>query len=194
MYRRILTASSFLLILLALTGAHAARAKTKHYEKDGLSFDYPDNWVIQERSDDKKQLINLSISTSFLQINVYAHREPVDSPEKVEDAKTRLVNGFITQLTNEMKQQGMNPARTDGTSTIGTTAGDVAHVKEAGADGGGADVHYAVVNNRMVMFSAFGPDTDLQKYGAQLDAIRASIAIAPTLGLTPVPTGTPAKP
>lgn len=191
MYRRILSASSFLLILLALTGVHAARAKNKHYEKDGLSFDYPDNWTIQEVNDDKRQVVNVSLSSSYLQVSVYAHREPVDTPEKIELAKTGLVTAYINQRTDQMKQMGMNPTRTDGAGTIGTTAADVAHVKETGPDGGGADIYYTVINQRMVLFSAFGPDTDLKRYSSQLDVIRNSIAIAaPAVA----PASTPAKP
>jgi hypothetical protein len=78
-----------------------------------------------------------------------------------------------------MKQMGMTPTRTDGTTTIGTAAGDVANVNGSlDGDQGGAGIYSAILNNRMVVFSTFGSAADVKRLTAQLDALRASIAIA----------------
>jgi hypothetical protein len=44
-------------LLLIVMGATAQDPNVKHYDKDGLSFDYPANWQISDQSTSQMQLL-----------------------------------------------------------------------------------------------------------------------------------------
>lgn len=185
-----------ILVLIVATSMGVSAQSTKHYDKDGLSFDYPSNWTMQDSSDSKKQYIVFAPPNSDSQITVFAHRELIETAEDAAQAKTGLVDAYITQQTKQMRQMGMTPTRTDGTATMGGSPAEVAHVRGSldGAEGE-AGVYWVTLNKRVVIVSTFGPDQDLKRLAAALEALRKSIAIAaPATPILTAPESKPAKP
>jgi hypothetical protein len=173
-------------LFILLAGGMCAQAqapKITHFDKDGLAFDYPAGWTMQDKSDSKRQIINFTLMDADLQISIYVHRELIDTPDKVQQARTKLVEPYIEQETQQMKLMGMAPVRTNGASTIGGATADVAHLR-ASLDGsaGETGVYWNTLNGRLVIFSNKGPDDDLKRLVSQLDALRNSISIAPAAG------------
>jgi hypothetical protein len=182
-------------VLVAAVVCVAGQGDTKRYEKDGLSFSYPSAWVIQDGSNSAAVIINLVPPASDLQVQVSMRRESFDTPEKVVEGKEKVVDTTIKSYDSMMRKMDMIPTRTDGTSTIGGAAAEVAHLRGS-LDGteGEAGIHWATINNRIVTVVTFGPDKDLKKLTAALDALRASIttpASVATPAQTPVPSPSP---
>ena len=75
-----------LALFLAFT-AIAQTGNTKHFTKDGLSFDYPDGWTITDESNSDAQQLTLNRSDSSAMIKFFVLRGKVNTPEKLAQAK-----------------------------------------------------------------------------------------------------------
>ena len=69
-------------LILAVT-AVAQTGNTKHFTKDGLSFDYPEGWTITDESNSDAQQLTLNRSDSAAMIKFFVHRGKVNTSEKV---------------------------------------------------------------------------------------------------------------
>ncbi len=51
-------------LLLMVMGATAQDPNVKHYDKDGLSFDYPANWHFSDQSTAQMQFIEIEFASA----------------------------------------------------------------------------------------------------------------------------------
>src|SRR2546423_1272224 len=91
----------FLILFCGLTVLAQPADKLVHYDKEGLSFDYPDGWTLTENSNSDAQVLTLGHNGSDAQIRVFAHRGRVDTAEKMALARTKLVDPYI-KATNDV--------------------------------------------------------------------------------------------
>jgi hypothetical protein len=182
---------SLVLIALFAVGA-AAQGTTKHFEKAGFSFDYPSSWTLTEGSKPQALDISLKPAGSELQINLYVREEVFHTPESMEDAKSKVVESHIAGNVKQLQAYGLKPDRTEGTSTLGGQPAQLTNIKaDLDGDKGGNEVHWAFLNERLIIFTTFGSDADVKKLSAQLTALRNSMAIA---GPAAAPATTTPKP
>src|ERR1051325_3699327 len=104
-------------LLLIAMGATAQDPNVKHYDKDGLSFDYPANWQFSDQSTPQMQYVQMA-RDGYAEIRIRTPREWLKSPEKEAAAKklfqTQYVDGFAAQI----QQAGMTPKRSTGATQI----------------------------------------------------------------------------
>src|SRR5436309_2441930 len=101
----------------------AALAQTpgnfKQFNKDGLAFDYPNNWTLNDNSNSNAQLLILARDGSDAQIRVFAYRILVDTPEKLAQARTKLVDPYLSETEKLFVQMGAKPTRTPASIQVG---------------------------------------------------------------------------
>jgi len=80
--RSIILPLAFVLITIS---AVAQDANVKHFDKDGLSFDYPANWQLTDKSTGQMQFLELMAGD--VTIRVRSPRESLKTPDKEAHAK-----------------------------------------------------------------------------------------------------------
>ena len=114
--------------LLLVTSVQPQTPDTKHFDKDGLSFDYPAKWQMSDQSTQQMQFIELT--QGDVVIRVRSAREWLKTPEKEAHAKliqddTR-VSDFAGRLERQPARKKRSPVTANsrpGTTPTGPVAG-----------------------------------------------------------------------
>ena len=175
-------------LLLIVIAATAQDPNVKHYDKDGLSFDYPANWQFSDQSTPQMQYIQMA-RDGYAEIRIRTPREWLKTPEKEAAAKklfqTQYVDGFASQIQNA----GLSPKRSTGTTQIAgaDAAGDKVRAVMDG-EPGGMDSYFNIVEDRLVQMSIIGSEKEIAKSAAVWDMIRNSLKLTPAPKPSPTPT------
>jgi len=153
-------------------------ADAKQFTQDGLSFSYPSAWAFNDTSNTDAQQMTFGRTDSDAQITVFVFRTPLTTPEKLAEAKRVLVDKYIASTTKSFEQAGARPESAPSTTEIGTVKSDGVKIR-ASLDGvpGVAEIHSAVVGQRLVVLTLLGPDKALVKATPAWDMIRTSIKV-----------------
>ena len=171
-----LTRTLQLFALLVLTSAIAA-AQDKNFTKDGLSFDYPPGWTLADDSNSDAQQLTLARANSDVQIRVFVHKGKI-TPEKFPDAKKSFIDPYVLNTGKQFLQMGAKPEQSPATSEIGGVKADGVKISAVlGGDPGAANIYWALVGQRVVVLTQFGPDKELKQHAAVWDLVRNSLKI-----------------
>ena len=180
---------------LLLSGAFAQTPSNgQHFAKDGLSFDYPAGWSLDEsKSSSQMQYLMLG-RAGYAAIYVRSPRALVDSPEKETQAKHLIQDGFVDAWAKNFSDNGAKAERSNVPTEI---AGGVAECTRLSASLGGepgrVDICWRLVEKRMVQLAIVGSTRDVIKTGPAWDVIRNSLKIEPPPQPTPTPQPSPTK-
>ena len=99
-----------LVLILALSSplvsAQSASSEMKPFEKDGLSFSYPSDWTLTDKSNAQAQHLILSQSRSSVLIMVIAYRELMPSREQFQIALDNVTNPYIDSIARNFAASG----------------------------------------------------------------------------------------
>ena len=178
--------------LLFVAGA-LGQPNLKHFEKDGLSFDYSASWQISDQSSGQMQYIQV-VRDGFAEIRIRAPREWLSTPEKEAAAKKLIQDQYVDSFVSQVEQAGMHPKRSVATSQISGADAEGARVR-AVMDGepGGMDSYFRIVSARFVQMSIIGSEKEIAKSTPAWDLIRNSLKVEPPPQpkATPTPKGKP---
>lgn len=198
--RAIITFS--LIIFIGLTvHAQTPVPEIQHFDKDGLSFDYPAKWQLVDQSTPQIQIIQLLLGDGYAELRVRVPREWLKNPQKEAEAKRLIQDRYLDQFTDSLHQAGLRPTRSNATTEIGGGPAEGIRVR-AVLDNlpGGMDAYYRVISDRFVQLSQLGAERDMSKSATAWDMIRNSIKVEPppqakpSAQPKPQPSPTPAKP
>ncbi|HSQ24695.1 MAG TPA: hypothetical protein VLN44_09795 [Pyrinomonadaceae bacterium] len=176
-------------------GAFAQDPNVKHYDKDGLSFDYPANWQFSDQSTAQMQYIQMA-RDGFAEIRIRIPREWLKTPEKEAAAKKLIQDQYVDNFANQVEQAGMNPKRSVATTQISGAEAQGARIR-AVMDGqpGGMDSYFNITSDRLVQMSIIGSEKEIAKSAPVWDMIRNSLKVAPPPqpkpSASPTPKGKP---
>src|SRR5437764_14568281 len=103
---RFLICVIFVALVAALGLAQAQNVK--HFEKDGLSFDYPANWQISDQSSGQMQYVQIA-RDGYAEIRVRTPREWLKTPDKEAAAKKLIQDQYVDTFAAHIQQAGMSP-------------------------------------------------------------------------------------
>ena len=166
------------LTLLAIICCVIALAQTpKTYTKNGLSFDYPADWTLEEGANPDAEQLALSKANSNVQISVFAHKGRI-SAEKLPDAKKAFIDPYINATANQFVQLGAKPVQSPDSSEIGGVKADGVKISASlEGEAGAAKIYWALIGQRVVVLTLFGPDKEVTKLAPAWDLIRNSLKI-----------------
>lgn len=169
---------SLFIMLFSCVVASAQSADMKQFSKDELIFDYPSNWLVEDRSDKDAQQLTLGRADSDAQIRVFVFRPLVGTPEKLAEAKKVLVDPYVNATVKQFEQMGAKPERVAATSEISALPAEGVKV-QANLDGepGAAEIYWAVVGQRLVVLTFFGPDRARKQTENTWNSIRNSLKV-----------------
>ena len=170
-------------------------ADAKQFTKDGLSFSYPSAWAFNDTSNPDAQQMTFGRSDSEVQITVFVYRTPLITAERLAEAKRVLVDKYVASTTKSFEQAGARPASAPASTEIGGVKTEGVKIS-ASLDGvpGVAEIHSAVLGQRLVVLTLLGPDRAVVKAAPAWDMIRTSIKVEeaqPKPQPTPQPTVQP---
>jgi hypothetical protein len=164
-------------ILLAIICLIALAQTPKSYTKDGLSFDYPADWTLQEGVNEDAQQLTLGKANTDVQISVFVHKGRI-TPEKLPDAKKAFIDPYIAGTERQFVQMGAKPEQSPEASEIGGVKADGVKVSASlGGKSGAAKIYWALVGQRVVVLTFFGPDKQLTQQAAAWDLVRNSLKV-----------------
>ena len=161
-----------------ICGAAAQNPNTKHFDKDGLSFDYPISWQISDQSTGQMQFLELT--NGDVVIRLRSPRDWLKTPEKEAHAKKLMHDQYIDDFAAQLSQAGMNPKRSPLTTQIaGVDAEGVRLSAVLDGQPGGMDSYYRIISDRLVDLSIIGSEKDVAKSAAAWELVRTSIKVEP---------------
>ena len=181
---------AILTCLAAVLFAFVAVAQTgnKHFAKDGLSFDYPDGWTVTDESNSDAQQLTLGRSDNPAMIKFFVHRGKVNTPEKLAQAKAKIIEPYIAYTEKQFVSMGAKPQRSDATTQISGLNAEGVHLTAVlEGESGEAGIYWATVGERLVVLTLFGPDKALKKVQPNWDLVRNSLKIEANAKATPSP-------
>jgi hypothetical protein len=170
-----------IIVLVCVIGTLAQTAPDPHhFEKDGLSFDYPAAWQISDQSTSQMQVIQIMRGDGYAEIRVRVPREFLKSPEKEAQAKKLVQDKYVEGFVDSLQQAGLKPNREEGATEIagGPAVGMRIHAV-LGGEPGGMDSYYRVVSDRFAQISQLGSEREMKKSLDAWDLIRNSLKVAP---------------
>jgi len=181
-------------IFIALVAAIglAQDPNVKHFEKDGLSFDYPADWQISDQSTGQMQYVQIA-RDGYAEIRIRTPREWLKTPDKEAAAKKLIQDQYVDTFASQIQQAGMSPKRSTAATQISGADAQGARVR-AVMDGepGGMDSYFNVVSDRLVQMSIIGSEKEIAKSAAVWDMIRNSLRVEPPQPkASPSPKGKP---
>jgi hypothetical protein len=166
-----------LLSLSPIAYSQTPSGEAKQFNKDGLLFEYVPGWTLQDDSNSDAQQIIFTRGDSDAQIRVFVHRGRI-TPEKMAQARKSLIDTYIESTAKQFVSMGAKPEQSPDTTEIGTTKAEGVNLKAVlGGDPGAAKIYWALIGQRVVVLTFFGPDRDLKKHAAAWDRVRTSLQI-----------------
>jgi hypothetical protein len=174
-YRSLLL--TFALILTACSVVAQTPASAKLFEKDGLSFEYSTGWSLQDDSNGDAQQVNLSRTNGDVKIGVFVHRGRI-TPEKFPEAKKSFIDPYVAGTVKQFVQMGVTPEQSPISSEIAGIKADGVRVgANLGGETGGANIYWAIVGQRVVVLTLFGPDKEAKQMAPAWDLVRNSLKV-----------------
>jgi hypothetical protein len=164
--------------LLFVTSVQPQIPDTKHFDKDGLSFDYPAKWQMSDQSTQQMQFIELSQGDVVIRIR--SPREWLKTPEKEAHAKKLFQDEYVDNFAVQVEQAGMHAKRSPITTQI--AGADAAGIRlRAVLDGapGGMDSYFRIISDRLVNLSIIASEKDISRSAPAWDTIRNNIKVEP---------------
>lgn len=187
---RILTGCTALLLLFVSTHAQTPAGDAKHFAKDGLSFDYPGGWSLVDESTSDAQQLTLRRDDSDAMIKLFVHRGKVDTPDKLAQAASKIVDPYVEYTAKQFVEMGAKPQRVPASIEIGGAPAAGVRI-QAVLDGepGEAAIYWTTVGNRLIVLTFFGPDKARQKATPTWDSVRNTVKaeLPPTAKPSPKP-------
>ncbi|HEY6119587.1 MAG TPA: hypothetical protein VIV66_06500 [Pyrinomonadaceae bacterium] len=165
----------------------------KTFAKDGLTFNYPSAWSLQDGSKSDAQQLTLARADSDAQIRVFVYRSKIETPDNFTEAKHKLVDPYVDSTAKTFEQMGGRPERSPISSEIGGVKADGVKIRAIlSGEPGAAEIYWAVVGERLVVMTVFGPDAALKQVTPAWDVVRSSVQIeGPRPEVKPPATPTP---
>jgi len=164
-------------VLLCGVLVTAQTPDSKSFAKEGLSFDYLSAWQLVEDSNTDLQQITLTKANTDVQIGVFVHRGRM-TPEKMADAKKAIVDPLIAGNVKQFVAMGAKPEQVpDSTEIAGIKAEGTSINASLGGETGAAKIYWALVGQRVVVLTLFGPDKEMKKLMPAWDIVRTSLKV-----------------
>jgi hypothetical protein len=184
-----LAVTLFVVVFCAVASAQTPEAQ--RYAKAGISFDYPNGWKFEESHGEDAMDIKLSRPNSDMLVQVFVHKGRI-KPEQFPDAKKSFIDPYINANMKQFVAMGATPKQAPDTSEIAGIKADGVNISASlGGVTGAAKIYWAIVGQRVVVLTLFGPDPEIKRYAPAWDLVRTTIKIeepaAPAASPSPKP-------
>jgi TonB family protein len=98
---------SLLILVFAIVALAAPRPQggVEHFSKDGLSFDYPAGWKLEDKSNADVQHLVLRRPDSTALVMVVVRREPLQNVGQIQAARETITKPYVESLARQLGAQ-----------------------------------------------------------------------------------------
>jgi len=179
MIRTLTGGTAFLLLLVISAPAQTSGSDKKHYDRNGLSFDYPADVTIVDNSTANGQDLVLTHSDQGAQIMIISRYERIDSAEQLTKARREVADKFVDTMAEEFKRDQAQVERTDvKTEVAGLKAPGVRLRAVLSGEAGNAEAYSLLLGKRFVLVTFIGSDKELAAGSSAWAMVRQSLQIA----------------
>ena len=176
-----------LLVLTFACGVIALAQTPKNYMKGGLSFDYPADWTFTDDTNSDAQQFVLAKENTDVQIRIFVHKGRI-SQEKFPDAKKAFIDPYVAATAKQFVQMGAKPEQSADTSEIGSVKAEGVNIAASlGGETGAAKIYWALLGQRVVILTVFGPDREIKQFAPAWDLVRSSLKVEDKAAPKPSP-------
>jgi len=164
------------LLQLIVLSLFQTTSEQKTFNASGVSFDYPNGWVLHDDSNSDAQQLTLARANNDVQIRVFVHKGRI-TPEKLPEAKKAFIDPYIASTVKQFVAMGAKPEQSpDSTEIAGAKAEGVKIAANLG-EPGAAKIYWAIVGQRTVILTIFGPDREIKQFTSDWDVVRNSLKV-----------------
>lgn len=172
-----------LIFIYALTGfsalAQSPPGALKNFAKDGLSFDYPAEWVLADRSTPQAQHLVIALPASSALIMVIAHRDAVTTFEQSLVVRNAFTEPFIESLADKFYAGGKAAERDSLCTEIGElkTVGGVRLRGLLNQTQSTGEIYSFLLGRRFLNLAYIRADKDEAQGRAAWETIRSTLKV-----------------
>jgi TonB family protein len=158
---RLLKASLLLVLISFPTSPRATAQAPLHFEKDGLSFDYPAGWTLVDNSNAELQSVSLRRPGVSTFITVFASRASVTTPEQVTASFKGVTMPYVEKIARGLGLE--KPPASDELECIDVAGRKAAGFRMAGRVNGepaAAEVYTIMLGRRLLHLVRVGNAAD----------------------------------
>ena len=164
----------FLIVVVLVLGGIWQSPQT--FNAGGVSFNYPDGWTIYDDSNPDAQQVTLGRPKNDVQIRVFVHRGHL-TPEKFPDAKKAFIDPYIASTMKQFEAMGAKPQQSADTVDIAGIKAEGVKLAANLGEPGAAKIYWALVGQRVVILTIFGPDREIKEFAPAWDMVRSSLKV-----------------
>ena len=176
-----------LLVLSVVSVSSVAQTDTKNFNGGGVSFDYPNGWVLNDDTNSDAQQLTLVRPNNDVQIRVFVHKGRI-ATEKFPDAKKGFIDPYIASTVKQFVAMGAKPEQSPDSTEIGGAKADGIKITANLGEPGAAKIYWALVGQRVVILTIFGPDREIKQFTPAWDTVRNSLKVEDKSAPKPSPT------
>ncbi len=169
-----------LFINLLSFNAHGQSSNSgpKHFDKEGLVFDYDASWELNGQNDANGHQLVLTEKALDAQIMIIELHSPITSPKEEEAAKKAVVEPMISRLLKQYDDAGIPVERVALTGSVANLPAQGLQLRFS-VDGapGTTDIYWVVVNQRLVQLIFIRPEKTAAKATPCWDLVRNNLRI-----------------
>ena len=181
---------TFVLSLLAFLFVFQTGTDNKNFNANGLSFDYPNGWVLNDDTNSDAQQLTLARPNNDVQIRVFVHKGRITA-EKFPDAKKAFIDPYIASTTKQFVAMGAKPEQSADSSDIGGVKAEGVKIAANLGEPGAAKIYWAMVGQRVVILTIFGPDREMKQFTPAWDMVRNTLKVEDKSAPKPAPAASP---
>lgn len=167
---------AFSLLVLSVLSVSSVAQDVKTFNANGISFEYPNGWVLNDDSNSDAQQLTLARPNNDVQIRVFVHKGKI-TPEKFADAKKGFIDPYIASTNKQFVAMGAKPEQSPDSTEIGGAKADGVKIAANLGEPGAAKIYWALVGQRVVILTIFGPDREIKQFTPAWDTVRNSIKV-----------------
>jgi hypothetical protein len=174
-----LAATLLLALLVTLPAlAQGGGAQLERFSNGGVTFQYPSQWTLSDKSNADNQHLVLELKGTAAQIMVLVERAPSTQPGQRTAILRARSTAFADIMTKELEKIGATVQRSEVTTDVGGVPADGLRLRAApGNQPGSVEVYSFVLGGRIVMLTLLRPDTDALAATPAWSAVRSSLRV-----------------
>ena len=166
----------FVLFLMGFLFIAQTASDIKTFNADGVSFNYPNGWVLHDDTNSDAQQLTLARPNNDVQIRVFVHKGRI-TPEKFPDAKKAFIDPYLASTHKQFVAMGAKPEQSADSSEIGGVKAEGVKIAANLGEPGAAKIYWAIVGQRVVIMTIFGPDREIKQFASAWDTVRSTLKV-----------------
>jgi hypothetical protein len=175
-FKMLVLTTVFVAFFAGLTTAQ--ETDLKKYAKDGLTFEVPTGWEVEEQPATGLQQIIIANKETDSQILLRVLNQKMESKDPMPELKKKVIDPWVTQLVDGYARNNIPLKQSPAATEVGAEKAEGIKLNFFLDDQpGGAEAYWVLLDKRLVLLYFIRPDKTSDKATLGWDAIRKSLHV-----------------